>query len=237
MTIEIHPIGVIKTPYKEKFGIPRQPGLVKSAQGCIELATDYTDANYVKGLEQFSHLWLLFQFHQNADKPKKPLVRPPRLGGNEKIGVFATRSTFRPNNIGMSLVKLESIQFDDEKSTIRSINVSGVDLLDGTPILDIKPYLPYADIELEASAGFAQDKPNAQLTVIFSEVARQHLKAIHIEEPHFQRFIMEVLAQDPRPAYISETESERIYGIRLSSYNVRWQVQHEVCVVLSIENV
>ena len=138
MTIEVQPIGIIKTPYKEKFGIPRQPGLVTSAVGYVEFNPEFADENYIKGIEQFSHLWLLFQFHQNADKPKKALVRPPRLGGNEKMGVFATRSTFRPNNIGMSLVKLESVQFNPNKQCKLALCVSGMDLLDGTPILDTR---------------------------------------------------------------------------------------------------
>jgi len=234
MTIEIQPIGIIKTPYKEKFGIPRQPGLVTSAVGHVEFNTDFADENFIKGIDQYSHLWLLFQFHQNADKPKKALVRPPRLGGNEKMGVFATRSTFRPNNIGMSLVKLESIEVNSSQSRSLTLCVSGMDLLDGTPIIDIKPYLPYADIELTATAGFAQEKPNNQLTVIYSEKALEQLK--EITNVDFKKFVSQVLAQDPRPAYQDSETSERIYGVRLSDFNVRWQIQQGVCVVIAIDD-
>lgn len=233
----MQPIGIIKTPYKEKFGIPRQPGLVTSAIGYVEFAADFADQNFIKGIEQFSHLWLLFQFHQNADKPKKALVRPPRLGGNEKMGVFATRSTFRPNNIGMSVVKLESIQVNSSQPRSLTLCVSGMDLLDGTPILDIKPYLPYADIEMTATAGFAQEKPNNQMTVIYSEKALDQLKKISKSEADFKKFVSQVLAQDPRPAYQDAETSERIYGVRLSDFNVRWQIQQGVCVVVAIDDV
>lgn len=236
MTIEIQPVAIIKTPYKEKFGIPRQPGLVTCAIGYVEFGADFADENFIKGIEQFSHLWLLFQFHQNADKPKKALVRPPRLGGNEKMGVFATRSTFRPNNIGMSLVKLESVHVNASQPRSVTLCVSGMDLLDGTPILDIKPYLPYADIENKATAGFAQEKPNKQMTVIYSEQALEQLKEINKTDTDFKKFVSQVLAQDPRPAYRDSETSERIYGVHLSDFNVRWQIQESVCVVIAIDD-
>ena len=164
----VEPIGYISTPYKEKFAIPRQPGLVSSAMGCITLTSQENQQQMIRGLDKFSHLWLLFIFHQTEQQGWKPLVRPPRLGGNEKVGVLATRSTFRPNAIGMSVVKLEQITRVENKVNIW---VSGVDLLDHTPIVDIKPYIPYSDAVPDASASFAQSAPEDTLAVSFTDKA------------------------------------------------------------------
>jgi tRNA-Thr(GGU) m(6)t(6)A37 methyltransferase TsaA len=167
-SFKIAPIGVISTPFKQKFGIPRQPGLAPAALGVIDITAPYDDINAFRGLEQFSHLWLLFHFHKHADKNWSPLIRPPRLGGNEKIGVFASRSTFRPNGLGQSVVKLNEVSKDKGKVTI---TVSGVDLLDQTPIIDIKPYIPYSDSIPKAQAGYASEAPNKNYPTVFSHIA------------------------------------------------------------------
>ena len=155
-TYQMNPIGYISSPYKEKFAVPRQPGLVQDGGGQLILHTPYNHPDAVRGLEQFSHLWLLFVFHQTAQQGWHPLVRPPRLGGNAKIGVFATRSTFRPNPIGMSLVELKKVNAENQSVILE---LGSLDLVDGTPILDIKPYLPFAESRPNAIAGFAQEAP------------------------------------------------------------------------------
>lgn len=231
MTISLKPIGKIQTPYKEKFAIPRQPGLAKSAVGTIIFTDEYNDPNYLRGIEQFSHLWLLFHFHQTADKGHSPLVRPPRLGGNQKIGVFATRSTFRPNGIGMSVVEFSDVNYEKNKLVL---NVKGIDLLDGTPILDIKPYVPYADNIPHAIGGMAQHSPDL-MPVVFSEQATNDLEQFEKHHPELSKLIQEVLSQDPRPAYQQGSHSDKIYGMSLYDLNIQWQVINEQNVVLSIQ--
>ncbi|MFT2091536.1 tRNA (N6-threonylcarbamoyladenosine(37)-N6)-methyltransferase TrmO [Paraglaciecola sp. 2405UD69-4] len=231
MKIAIQPIGKIHTPYQEKFAIPRQPGLVKSATGVIYFEKEFNDPNYLRGLESFSHLWLLFHFHQTAAQGFKPLVRPPRLGGNQKQGVFATRSTFRPNGIGMSVVEFASI---DNHNKQLSLTVKGVDLLDGTPILDIKPYLPYADNLFDAKSNIAQVAPSLMEVEFSAEVQGQISKL----ESHYQNLktlIQEVLAQDPRPAYHKATEPDKTYGMSLFDLNINWQVVNQKNIVVSVQ--
>jgi|TARA_B110000902_G_scaffold174620_1_gene198269 tRNA-Thr(GGU) m(6)t(6)A37 methyltransferase TsaA len=231
MIINIQPIGKIHTPYKEKFAIPRQPGLAKSAQGKIIFLEEFNDPNYLRGIEQFSHLWLLFHFHQTADKGHSPLVRPPRLGGNQKLGVFATRSTFRPNGIGMSVVEFVAVCYRDKQLTL---TVKGVDLLDGTPIVDIKPYIPYADSIPLASAGMAQNSP-AMMAVNFTEQAHGQLNKLEPRYPALGSLIREVLSQDPRPAYHKDSHSDKTYGMTLFDLNIQWQVINQQNVVLTIQ--
>lgn len=161
---QITSIGHIISPYKEKFAVPRQPGLVQDGVGQLILHTPYNHPDAVRGLEQFSHLWLLFIFHQTAQQGWHPLVRPPRLGGNSKLGVFATRSTFRPNAIGMSLVELKDIIIEKQSVILQ---LGSLDLIDGTPIIDIKPYLPYAESIADATAGFAQYAPHEEMEILF----------------------------------------------------------------------
>ena len=168
--VEFNYIGQVHSPYKEKFAIPRQPGLVSAAKGTITLTGDANNPELIRELAEFSHIWVLFVFHGTQEQGWKPLVRPPRLGGNKKIGVLATRSTFRPNPIGMSVVKLESIAIE-EKQVI--LHISGIDLLDQTPIIDIKPYVPYSDSLPTAQAGFAQSPPEISLSVTFSDMAKK----------------------------------------------------------------
>lgn len=227
--IQYVPIGFIESPYDEKFSVPRQPNLVCEGRGLLKLVPPYNTADAVRGLEQFSHIWLIFQFHQIPERDWHATVRPPRLGGNERIGVFASRATHRPNSIGLSKVKLEEIVVKGGEVYLR---LGSVDLVNGTPILDIKPYIAYADSEPDAISGFAQYKPEAKLDVMFSEQATQAVKFCQnfakfgIEHP--LTFIRDVIAQDPRPAYQQGKSSERIYGMSLAGYNIRWQIiQHE----------
>lgn len=237
LSLTLTPIAIVHSPYKEKFSVPRQPDLVQDGTGIIELLPPYNQPECVKELAQFSHLWLIFQFDKVPTGKWSPTVRPPRLGGNQRIGVFASRSTHRPNPLGLSKVELHHIECQHGKVLL---HLGAIDLVDGTPIFDIKPYLAYADNQPDAKSGFAQDKPTHQLHVTFSEQAQRTLQKIEKNRPHFQRFITEVIAQDPRPAYQQNKLSDRIYGIRLHEFNVRWKMQenslNEV-IVLNIEEV
>jgi len=216
-------IGHVLSPFKEKFAIPRQPGLVNAAQGKVVLTGDANNADLVKELSQFSHIWLLFIFHGTQTQGWKPLVRPPRLGGNKKMGVLATRSTFRPNPIGMSVVKLLSIEVKNQQVIL---HISGLDLLDKTPIVDIKPYVPYSDALPDAQAGFAQAPPAINLSVVFSDSAQLALKEFSEKWPELAPLIEQVLAQDPRPAYKQGKNDEKIYGMTLYDLNIEWQMQN-----------
>lgn len=231
MTIPLQAIGIIHTPFKQKFAIPRQPGLAKHIQGRIVFSDGYADPNCLRGIEQFSHLWLIFQFHQTAEQGWSPLVRPPRLGGNKKLGVYATRSTFRPNNMGLSVVGFVGVEHHQGKLTLV---VSGIDLLDGTPILDIKPYIPYADSLPHASGGFAQLQPPL-MAVNFSQHALTQLRHWQKDYPLLQATICDVLAQDPRPAYQRNSEQDKIYGMSLYALNIQWQVSNNQCEVIDIQ--
>ncbi|PHM61906.1 tRNA (N6-threonylcarbamoyladenosine(37)-N6)-methyltransferase TrmO [Xenorhabdus ishibashii] len=226
-------IGTIHSPYKEKFAIPRQPGLVEDGTGQLELLAPYNQVDAVRGLKQFSHLWIIFVFHQTMDSGWNPLVRPPRLGGNAKMGVFATRSTFRPNPIGMSLVELRDIQCENNRVILE---LGSLDLVDGTPVIDIKPYLPFAESRPEAKAGFAQTAPAADMAVNFSPEAEYQLLSHKTHYPHLRRFISQVLAQDPRPAYRKKAQEDRIYAAHLLDFNVRWRVFNAITEVVSIEH-
>lgn len=220
-TITITPVGYIKSPYKQKFAIPRQPRLVPEAKARLEFCPDFNREEFVRGLDAFSHVWLLFRFHETAEKGYSALVRPPRLGGNERKGVFATRATFRPNGIGMSAVKLDGIEYHQGQL---SLLLSGVDLLDGTPIIDIKPYLPYSDGQLDATAGFADSRPETAMTVSFSDTALDFITQ-QSHHPELQAFITNVLKQDPRPAYKKKRSEQQEYGMSLYHYNIRWRVE------------
>lgn len=231
MNFEISAIGVIESPYQEKFAIPRQPGLVKSARARLILLPPYDQIDALRGIEQFSHLWLSFVFHQTMAQGWHPTVRPPRLGGNERMGVFATRSTFRPNPLGLSVVELHGVQQSQGRL---SLQLGAIDLLDGTPVVDIKPYIPYADSLPHADGGFAT-RPPTPLMVHFSTQALQQLAPYLKRNPLCQTFIAEVLAQDPRPAYKKGKVDDKIYGVRLDNFNVRFQIKETNCHVLAIE--
>ena len=225
-------IGVIRSPYKEKFAVPRQPGLVKSCSGELHLLPPYNQADAVRGLEAFSHLWVLFVFHQTMEGGWRPTVRPPRLGGNARMGVFATRSTFRPNPIGMSLVELKGVRCHKDQVILQ---LGSLDLVDGTPVVDIKPYLPFAEALPDASASYAQQAPQAEMTVSFTPETQAQLFALEKRYPHLKAFICEVLAQDPRPAYRKEEEAGKTYAVWLLDFNVRWRVIPSGFEVFSLE--
>lgn len=228
----IEPIGFIRSPFKQKFAIPRQPGLVREIRGEVELQGDYADPNCLRGIEQFSHLWLLFRFHETADKGWSPTVQPPRLGGRERVGVFASRSTFRPNSIGMSVV--ENLGWQQRGNTL-VLTVGGIDLLDGTPVLDIKPYLPYADHVEEATGGYAEQAPGNAFAVSFSPEAEAFLAALPLRYPGLRELIVSVLAQDPRPAWRHRDQDDKQYGMSLYDLNIKWRMQDEGAVVVRIE--
>lgn len=228
-------IGTIRTPFKEKFGIPRQPGLVQEALGVIQLHRSLDLKKSLRGLQEFSHIWILFDFHK-AEKNNRKSIRPPRLGGNKKIGIFSSRSPHRPNSIGMSAVKLIKITETGE------VWVQGVDLLDQTPILDIKPYLNYCDSYPKATLGWAQEKIK-KYKVRFQPHA---LKIIQKESPHhplipLKKFIKNMLCLDPRPAFqkrkfpIDEGHGIRgDFGINILNYDVKWHIQNQCIVVTDL---
>ena len=207
-------IAHIHTDFGSKFGIPRQSGLVDSLQGAIIFESEYRVPEALRGLEGFSHLWLIWKFSESVRENWSPTVRPPRLGGNTRMGVFATRSPFRPNPIGLSSVKLDKIQLDGPDGPV--LYVSGADLMDGTPIYDIKPYLPYVDCRTDATGGFAPQSPEKKLKVNCPE----HLIALLPENR--RQALLDVLAQDPRPAY--QHAPDRIYGMKFAGFEVKFSV-------------
>lgn len=232
--LTIHPIATIDTPFKEKFGIPRQGRLVPSACGKIRLIEPYNKPDTVKALETFSHIWVIFLFHQHLDRNWSPLIRPPRLGGNEKVGVFASRSTFRPNMIGQSVIKLEAVHTDNNQVIL---DVSGIDLLDQTPIIDIKPYIPYSDSIPDADGSFANLAPSGLLNIMFTLQASRKCSELETESrPNLRALITEVLQQDPRPAYRKSRAEERIYGVQLFDLNIRFTVNGDTAQIEDIQN-
>lgn len=233
MSFTVNPIGYVKSPFKEKFGIPRQPQLCQ-VSSVLWLQGEANNIDCIRDIELNSHIWVLFQFHQNAEQGWHPLVRPPRLDGNKKTGVFATRSTFRPNQIGMSAVKLLNVGVTNKQVWLE---VEGLDLLDGTPIVDIKPYIPYADAIPEATSEFAPSVQQTLLQIDFSETAKKVLADLKLELPHLKSIIEQVLKQDPRPAYKKGKPDDKIYGIRLYDLNIRWSIDADQCQVLTIEHV
>lgn len=228
--MNIEPIGIIHSCFKEKFGIPRQPGLVDAAEARLQLLPPYNRKEAVRGLEGFSHVWLIFGFHATAEQGWRPTVRPPRLGGNARVGVFASRSTFRPNPLGLSVVRLAGIDCSDGVS----LTLAGVDLLDQTPIFDIKPYLPYADALPSAQGGFAPENPDTAVSVSFSPQAERQLSRLEAERPRLRQLVCELLAYDPRPAYRSDTDASRDYGVKLYDLDVRWRMLGDVAEVTAL---
>ncbi|WP_235040238.1 tRNA (N6-threonylcarbamoyladenosine(37)-N6)-methyltransferase TrmO [Vreelandella profundi] len=213
----LSPIGHVVSDYPDKFGIPRQPGLAPAARATLVLTPPYNDPLAVRGLEDFSHLWLTFVFHQSPER-WSPLIRPPRLGGNKKVGVFASRSTHRPNRLGLSLVALTDINTQDGVT----LTLSGCDLVSGTPVLDIKPYLPWVEALPDARAGFAPETPSL-IAVTFHPSALATL-AQRQDGGILYALIEQVLRQDPRPAYQQkDTASGRLYGVRLRDVDVKFQ--------------
>ncbi len=231
--MEIKPIAYIHTQFPEKFGIPRQSGLAKGLRGKIVFEPEYRNPDALRGLDGFSHIWLIWEFSANRLRPGsttsqwQPTVRPPRLGGNGHMGVFATRSPFRPNPLGLSCVKLESIELSGPDGPV--INVLGADLMDGTPIYDIKPYIRYADARPEAVCGYVDNLQERQLKVVFPPELSEK-----IHEKEIIPSLMETLRLDPRPSY--HDDPERIYGLSFSSYNVKFKVTAGVLTVTDIDS-
>lgn len=224
-TFEMKEIGHIKSDFPEKFGIPRQSGLVENLKAQIIFEPEFSDYNAFKGLEGFSHIWILWEFSKALRENWSPTVRPPRLGGNKHMGVFATRSPFRPNPIGLSCVRLEKIEQDKKLGTV--LHISGADLMDGTPIFDIKPYIPYADSYPEALGGFTDETPKATLSVEFKNGCDSILE----EEKRLG--LIGVLSQDPRPAY--QNNPERIYTMDFACYQIKFSVCEGTLTVQSIK--
>jgi len=232
--IQFKPIGHITSCFKQKFGIPRQPGLVKQATAKLTLLPEFSHPDIVRGLDQYSHVWILFIFHQNIQKKPKNTVRPPRLGGNERMGVFATRSNYRPNPIGQSVVALDEIEYFSDQI---HLHLSGIDILDGTPVLDIKPYLPYADIVKEATAGFANLAPEKLFSVDFSDQSNSELSKYFDESTiDLKQIIIEMLATDPRPAHLQEDVDQKKYCFRLYNFDVSWYIDGKRIIVSELSN-
>ncbi len=222
--VTIEPIAYIRSDFKEKFGIPRQSGRAPSLLARIIFLPPYNNADALREIEGFSHLWLLFDFSKTRSEGFSPTVRPPRLGGNKRVGVFASRSPFRPNRIGLSCVRLEKL-VDGENG--KELVVSGADLLDGTPIFDIKPYLPFADCILDAKGGYAEERENHRLEVVFEgeldkEIPKEKLRGL-----------CECLADDPRPSY--QEDNTREYGMRFAEFEIKFTVQDGVLTVRSVK--
>ncbi len=211
--MNIEPIAYIRTDFKEKFGIPRQSGRAPSLRGKVIFLPKYRNAEAIRGIEGFSHIWLLFDFSESHRDEWSPTVRPPRLGGNIRIGVFASRSPFRPNNLGLSCVRLSGVEATEEGHVLI---VDGVDLLDMTPIYDIKPYIPHADCRTDAVGSYADVSADYRLDVDFPE------KLLDIISPDKRQAVIECLADDPRPAY--QDNPERVYSMAFSGIDIRFKV-------------
>ena len=218
------PIAYIENDYSEKFGIPRQAGLVHATVSCIRFVPEYRDPEAFRGLDGFSHIWLIWEFSEARRDTWSPTVRPPRLGGNTRLGVFATRSPYRPNPIGLSCVRLLRLEHTEEGPVLV---VSGADLMDGTPILDVKPYLPYADAVPDARGGFTDEQEKKRLAVIFPQALSEGL------EEEKKKALTGVLAQDPRPSY--QSDENRVYGVSFAGYNIKFTVKGDKLTVCAVE--
>ncbi|MDO3720344.1 tRNA (N6-threonylcarbamoyladenosine(37)-N6)-methyltransferase TrmO [Marinobacter sp. chi1] len=219
--LTLTPIAITRSCFRDKFGVPRQPGLTRHAHADLIIQSPFDREDAFRGLESASHLWLTFQFHEAVRAEWRPVVRPPRLGGNKKMGVFASRSPFRPNSLGLSVVRNRGIIRRDGKLILQ---ISDHDLIEGTPILDIKPYLPFADSIPEASLGWAESAPTERMEVTFLPEARIQLSQLSPElYPDLQALIEDVVSYDPRPSFRRGQEEERIYGAHLYDLNIRFR--------------
>lgn len=224
MEKEIRPVARMKSEFPEKFGVPRQSGLVEELKGEILLEPAFRTPDALRGIEGFSHLWLIWGFHKAQKEGWSATVRPPRLGGNQRMGVFATRSPFRPNGLGLSCVKLENVEWDTPEGPV--LRVSGADLVDGTPIYDIKPYVPYADSQPQATEGFAP-APEGGLTVVFPSALEEKVPA------EKRAALRGVLACDPRPHY--QADPQRVYGMAFAGLEVKFTVAGDLLTVREVE--
>ena len=227
MDISMRPVAHIRSQFPTKFGIPRQSGLVESLRATVVFEPEYRDPQALRGIEGFSHLWLIWCFSESVGKPWSPTVRPPRLGGNARLGVFATRSPFRPNPLALSCVKLEEVVSTPNEGTV--LVVSGADLMDGTPIFDIKPYIPYADAHPEAAGGFTSTAGDFLLRVECPAPLLEKVPAAAREA------LLGVLSHDPRPSY--QRNPDRMYGLTFAGYDIRFRVQEDVLTVTAVEKV
>jgi tRNA-Thr(GGU) m(6)t(6)A37 methyltransferase TsaA len=223
----VKPVAYIRTDFKEKFGIPRQSGRAPSLTAEIVFTPEYRHPDALRGMEDFSHLWLIFDFSKAHREEWSPTVRPPRLGGNTRVGVFASRSPYRPNPIGLSCVKL--LRVEERANDGLVLIVSGADLLDGTPVLDIKPYIPFADCITDAKGGYASQHQNDKLQVIFPA---ELLNKVTEDK---RQGLTECLADDPRPSY--QDDPARIYGMRFGEYEIKFTVQKGVLTVNEVQEV
>lgn len=221
-----HVIARIHTDFPTKFGIPRQSGLISKLKAEIIFEPEYRNPDALRGIEEFSHLWLIWEFSEAVRDTWSPTVRPPRLGGNKRMGVFATRSPFRPNAVGLSCVRLESVEYSEDRGPV--LHVSGADMMDGTPIFDIKPYLAFADSYPDAKGGFTDRTRAYSLQVEIPEKLASVLK----EEQ--RAALRAVLAHDPRPSY--QNDPDRVYGMQFSGYEIKFTVRNGILTVISIEN-
>ena len=225
--MEIKPIAFIKTDFSTKFGIPRQSGLIDELESRIIFAPEYRDLNSLRGIEDFSHLWLIWHFSEAEGADWSPTVRPPRLGGNERMGVFATRSPYRPNRLGLSSVKLIRVENDTVVGPV--LIVGGADLLDGTPIFDIKPYLPITDIHTDAVGGFSDQKADYALSVSFTQGLSDLIPAKKLKP------LIEILRSDPRPAY--HNDPTRVYGFPFAGFEIKFSVSEQHLTVLDVKKI
>ncbi|MCM1269921.1 MAG: tRNA (N6-threonylcarbamoyladenosine(37)-N6)-methyltransferase TrmO [Faecalibacterium sp.] len=219
-------IAHIETDFPTKFGVPRQSGIVPELKGRIVFEQQFRVAEAFRGLEDYSHIWLIWQFSENENKKWSPTVRPPKLGGNKRVGVFATRSPFRPNSLGLSSVRLDKIEYDRVLGPV--LHVSGADLVDGTPIYDIKPYLPYTDSHPQACGGFSYDGSAAKIEVDISDSLIERIR------PEIRTALICVLEQDPHPSY--KNDNSRIYYMEFAEYEIGFTVQNRKLVVCEVKN-
>ena len=234
MDFSFKPIGIIDSCFKEKFGIPRQPGLATEARAILKIFPPFDQMEAFKGLADFSHIWIIFVFHSGMPGTWKATVRPPRLGGNRRTGVFSTRSGFRPNPIGLSAVRLEKIVREKKQTRLY---LGGVDLMDGTPVLDIKPYLPYADVISNACGGFASSIPEAPIRVNFSPQARAAcLEKERSGYPGLTLLIEQLLKMDPRPAYYAAAPQKSHFGMRVYDFNVLCEISEGAAYVTACDD-
>ena len=224
-TMELHPVAYMRSDFPSKFGIPRQSGLVEELRSMIVFEPEYRNDDALRGIEEYSHLWLIWQFSQAVRQDWSPTVRPPRLGGNVRMGVFATRSPFRPNHLGLSCVRLLEKRHTKEFGTV--LVVGGADLMDGTPIFDIKPYIPYGDCIPQATGGFTSRVGDFLLTVDFPQELLKKLP------PDKQAAAIGVLSHDPRPSY--QNQPGRVYGLSFGEFDIRFTVEEETLTVLNVE--
>ena len=220
--MEIKPVAIFHSPFSSKFGIPKQAGLVEELKGEIVFEPEYRNADFIRGIEGFDYLWLIWEFSANRHKANSSVVRPPVLGGNVKVGVFATRSPFRPNPLGLSCVKLESVEMETPQGPV--LHISGADLMDGTPIYDIKPYIEYADCHQNVRSGFVDSNPIVRLEVVIPDEVKVDFSNEEIEA------LLKVLELDPRPHY--QNDPQKTYGMPFAGRDIHFRVEGSTLIVL-----